>query len=177
MLNRKTILWTKSWKRKAEGRGRNEGRKLEKENVVSCCREGKKGLEKHLQTTMVLVPFIDLVRASQVMLVIRKPPTKQETQEMWVWDLGWEDPLEEEMTAHSSILAWKISWTEEPGGLHSMRLQRVRHGWVAECTHTHTHTHTDLVKSCFTQYRNLGRGGTFFHSERCKNIIMQAYLV
>ena len=75
---------------------------------------------------MVLVPFIDHVRASQVVLVIRKPPTKQETQEMWVWSLGWEDPLEEEMTAHSSILAWKISWTEEPGGLHSMRLHRVQ---------------------------------------------------
>ena len=39
----------------------------------------------------------------------------------------WEDPLEEEMATHSSILAWKISWTEEPGGLQSMRLQRVGH--------------------------------------------------
>ena len=41
----------------------------------------------------------------------------QETQEMQVWSLGWEDPLEEEMAIHSSILAWKIPWTEEPGGL------------------------------------------------------------
>ena len=41
--------------------------------------------------------------------------------------LGWEDPLEEEMATHSSILAWEIPWTEEPGGLRSMRLQRVRH--------------------------------------------------
>ena len=41
----------------------------------------------------------------------------QEMQEMWVRFLGWEDPLEEEMETHSSILAWKIPWTEEPGEL------------------------------------------------------------
>ena len=41
--------------------------------------------------------------------------------------LGWEDPLEEEMAIYSSILAWKIPWTEEPGGLQSMGLQRVEH--------------------------------------------------
>ena len=41
--------------------------------------------------------------------------------------LGWEDPLEKEMATHSSILAWKISWTEEPGRLQSMGSQRVRH--------------------------------------------------
>ena len=46
-------------------------------------------------------------------------------QEMWVQSLGWEDPLEEEMATHSSILAWRTSWTEEPGGLQSMELQRV----------------------------------------------------
>jgi len=44
-----------------------------------------------------------------------------------VQSLGWEDPLEKEMATHSSILAWKISWTEEPGGLQSMGSQRVRH--------------------------------------------------
>ena len=43
-----------------------------------------------------------------------------------VRSLGWEDPLEEEMATHSSIPAWKISWTEEPGGLKSMGWQRVR---------------------------------------------------
>ena len=41
----------------------------------------------------------------------------QETQEMWVRPLGWEDPLEEGMATHSSILAWRIPWTEDPGGL------------------------------------------------------------
>ena len=43
--------------------------------------------------------------------------------------LGWEDPLEKEMATHSSILAWKIPWTEKPGGLQSMGSQRVRHSW------------------------------------------------
>ena len=45
---------------------------------------------------------------------------------MQVQSLGWEDPLEEEMATHSSILAWKIPWTEEPGGLQSLELQRVQ---------------------------------------------------
>ena len=51
----------------------------------------------------------------------------QETQEMWVRSLGEEDPLEEEMASYSSILAWEIPWTEEPGGLQSMGSQRVGH--------------------------------------------------
>ena len=49
---------------------------------------------------------------------------------MWVQSLSQEDPLEEEMATHSNILAWKIPWTEEPGGLQSMGLQRVRHDWA-----------------------------------------------
>ena len=48
-------------------------------------------------------------------------------QETWVWSLGQEDPLEKEMATHSRILAWRIPWTEEPGGLQSMQLQRVGH--------------------------------------------------
>jgi len=47
--------------------------------------------------------------------------------ETWVLSLGWEDPLEKGMTNHSSILAWRIPWTEEPGGLQSMGSQRVGH--------------------------------------------------
>ena len=54
---------------------------------------------------------------------------------MWVQSLGWEDPLEEGMATHSSILAWRIPWTEEPGGLLSMETQRVVHDRV---TNTHT---------------------------------------
>ena len=51
----------------------------------------------------------------------------QETQETLVQSLGWEDPLEKAMATHSSTLAWKTLWTEEPAGLQSMGLQRVRH--------------------------------------------------
>ena len=53
-------------------------------------------------------------------------------QETWVQSLGQEDPLEKEMTTHSSILAWKIPWTEEPGGSQSMGSQRVRHDLVTK---------------------------------------------
>ena len=49
----------------------------------------------------------------------------QETQETWVQSLGREDPLEEKMAAHSRILAWRVPWTEEPGGLQFIALQRV----------------------------------------------------
>ena len=51
----------------------------------------------------------------------------QGSQEMWVSSLGQEDLLEEEIATQSSILAWRIPWTEEPGGLQSMGLQRVGH--------------------------------------------------
>ena len=49
------------------------------------------------------------------------------TRETWVQSLGWEDLLEKEMATHSSVLAWKIPWTEEPGSLQSMGSQRVGH--------------------------------------------------
>ena len=45
--------------------------------------------------------------------------------QMWVWSMGREDPLDDEMATHSNILAWEIPWTEEPGGLESMGLQRI----------------------------------------------------
>ena len=56
----------------------------------------------------------------------------QELQETWVWSLGWENTLEKEMTTHSSILAWRIPWTEEPGKLQSMGSQRIRHEWATK---------------------------------------------
>ena len=62
--------------------------------------------------------------ASLVVQLVKNLPAVQKTQ---VRCLGWEDPLEKEIATHSSMLAWKISWTEEPGGLQSMGLQRVRH--------------------------------------------------
>ena len=59
----------------------------------------------------------------------------QATQETWVQSLGWEDPLEEKMATHSSMLAWRIPWTEEPGELQLIGSQRVGHNWVSENTH------------------------------------------
>ena len=55
--------------------------------------------------------------------VVKNPPAMQET---WVRSLSWEEPLEKGMATHSSILAWRIPWTEEPGGLQSTGSQRVR---------------------------------------------------
>ena len=54
--------------------------------------------------------------------MVKNPTAKPE---MWVRSPGWEDPLEKEMATHSSIVAWEIPWTEEPGGLQSMGLQEL----------------------------------------------------
>ena len=56
---------------------------------------------------------------------IKNLPAMQEMEEMWVQSLDLEDPLEEEMATHSSILAWEIPWTEEPGRLQSTGSQRI----------------------------------------------------
>ena len=72
------------------------------------------GLERSLQYSW----------ASLVTQLVKNLPAMRET---WVRSLGWEDPLEKEMATYFSILAWKISRTEEPGGLKSMGLQRVGH--------------------------------------------------
>ena len=63
-------------------------------------------------------------RTSLVTLMVKHLPTTWET---WVQSLGWEDLLEKKMATHSSVLAWKIPGTEEPGRLQSMGLQRVGH--------------------------------------------------
>ena len=63
-------------------------------------------------------------RTSLVAQMVRNLPEMQET---WIQALGWEDPLEKKMATHSSIFAWEIPWTEEPGRLQSMGFQRVEH--------------------------------------------------
>ena len=65
--------------------------------------------------------------ASLVAQRLKHLPTTQET---WVRSLGWEDPLEKEMATHSSSLAWRIPWTEEPGGLWSTGSRTVGHDWA-----------------------------------------------
>ena len=59
------------------------------------------------------------------------------TQETWLWFLGWEDPLKKGMAIHSSILAWEIPWTEEPGGWQSMGSQKVGHDWATNTLTSH----------------------------------------
>ena len=77
-------------------------------------------------------------RTSLVAQMVKNPPAMQETQ---VRSLLWEDPLEDEMATHSSILAWRIPWTEEPGGLQSIGLQRVGHDWATKHQHIQVSIH------------------------------------
>ena len=81
-----------------------------------------------MQTVIFYIYQVDyvlgLIWASLMAYTVKNPPVVQETQ---VRSLGWEDLLEEGTATHSSILAWRIPWTEEPGELQSMGSQRVRH--------------------------------------------------
>ena len=72
---------------------------------------------------------LDFPKASVVTQMVKKLPAMRETQ---VGSQDWEDPLEGVRAAHSSILAWKIPWTEKPGGLQSMELQRIEHDWATD---------------------------------------------
>ena len=94
--------------------------------------------------------------SKQVTQTAKNLPAMQET---WVWSLGWEDPLEKGMASHSSILAWRIPWTEEPGGLESMGLQRVRHIYV-----TFTFFYCFGVVSFYSKFVEC------FHHEKMLNI-------
>ena len=75
----------------------------------------------------VIKSLNSFMRASLVAQRLKCLPPMQE---MRVWSLGWEDPPEKETATHSSILAWRIPWSEEPGRLQSIGSQRVRHDWV-----------------------------------------------
>ena len=77
-----------------------------------------------LQINVLICNDQMLIWASLVAQTVKRLPTMRETR---VQFLGWDDPLEKEMTIHSSTLAWKIPWTEEPDRLQSMGLQRVGH--------------------------------------------------
>ena len=74
--------------------------------------------------------FLYLFIWSWISWVVQTVKNLPEVWKTWVWFLGWEDPLEKGTATHSNILAWKISWTEEPGGLQSMGSQRVGHDWA-----------------------------------------------
>ena len=100
------------------------------------------------------------VKASVVAEMVKNLPAMQET---WVWSQGWEDALEEGMETHSSILAWSIPWTEEPGGLLFMGLQRFRHDWATNTTYKNVSfllllfisSTTDQLKNIFNFFLDL----------------------
>ena len=92
-------------------------------NVYSLSNKSFKICE--LGTSLIVLGFPG--GAYLVAQMVKLLPTMRET---WVQSLGQEDPLEKEMATHSSILAWKIPWTEEPGRLQSMASQRVGHDWA-----------------------------------------------
>ena len=92
------------------------------------CTNSPKGREE--QASISMGCWLDWFDRSQEPVgaqLVKNLPAVQKT---WVWSLGQEDPLEKGIETHFSILAWRIPWTEEPGGLQSMGSQRVSHDWV-----------------------------------------------
>ena len=87
-----------------------------------------------LDITHWLCSMCCLLKESRALVAqrVKNLPAMQETQ---VWSLGSEDPLEKGMVTHSSILAWRIPWTEEPGGLHTVHGVTVRRDWATEHKH------------------------------------------
>ena len=100
---------------------------------------------------------------------VKNLPAMKET---WVWSLGREDPLEKGMTTHSSIIAWRILWTEDPSGLQFMGLQRVRLDWVTKAiTFSPTETQITLkyADSKFAKYNLIEIRVQNFGKGKCKN--------
>ena len=95
--------------------------------------------------TLWIYHILHSVGTSLVTQTVKHLPTMWET---WVRSLGWEDPLEKEKATHSSTVAWKIPWTEDPGRLQLMGLQRVGHDWV---------TSVSLSLSLYRKKHNLRR--------------------
>ena len=111
----------------ANGEGLFQGEKQSGAVICPCAREKK-------------IPLWKIIIIKQYLKERGFPGgsvAKRRVFDTWVW----QDPLEYELATHSNILAWKILWREEPGGLQSMGSQRVRHDWATTHTHTHTHTH------------------------------------
>ena len=82
---------------------------------------------------------------------VKNLPAMQEMQQMQVRSLGWEDHLDQEMATHSRILAWRIPWTEEPGGLQSMGTQRVGHHRAINTMATNTNVYIVSKSVPYTQ--------------------------
>ena len=88
-------------------------------------------------------------------------------QEMHVWSLGGGDLLEKEMATHSSILAWKMSWTEEPGRLQSIGLQRIRHDWVHMTLKLLFQLHKHLLNTLWKYHASYFNGHAWANLHSC----------
>ena len=97
---------------------------------------------------LCFAPLKATIWAYPVAQQVKNQPALQESQEMQVWSLGGKNPLEEGMASHSSILAWRIPWTEESGGLQSTGLQRVGHDW-SDFAYMHAFTNL-IVTICYS---------------------------
>ena len=109
--------------------------------------------------TQLISDYIWIRSNFPVAQMVKRLPTMQETQ---VQSLGWDDFLEKEMATHSSILAWKIPWTEEPGRLQSMGSQRVGHDWETSLCFTSLHFTLDQSTSLSCHFRYLSIITLFF---------------
>ena len=117
--------------RKSSGKGMQE--ELPEDLWCPCFREVEEAVDqKPMGLREVRLVVFSSVGASLVTHMVKNLPAVWET---WVWSMCWADPLEEDMRLHSSILAWRIPWTEELGGLQSMGLQRVRYDWMTKCSY------------------------------------------
>ena len=85
-----------------------------------------------------------------MVLWVKNSPAMQKTQETWVWSLGREDPLEEEMATHFGTLAWEFPWMEELGRLQSMGSQRGRYDWASSLVYRRANIHPSemVIKNC-----------------------------
>ena len=87
-------------------------------------------LDWNSKINLCFVSLFEIRFCDHTLLVAQMIKNLPAVWETWIWTLGPEDPLEKGMATHSRVLAWKIPSTEEPGGLQSMGLQRVRHDWA-----------------------------------------------
>ena len=124
----------------------------------------------HHGHTVAELPSLREKRASLVAHTVKNLPAMHEIQ---LWSLGWEDPLKKGMATHSSILAWRIPWRKEPGGLQSMGSQKTGHDWA-----TNTHFSSKDVFTCCCHrnwyYKNrCKRGFLSFWKSYCAHLFLQ----
>ena len=91
----------------------------------------------------------------------------------WVWSLGWEDPLEKGMETHSSILAWRILWTGEPGRLQPMGSWRVRHDWVTNTSTFFSIANGDAAQPSFSALLECCQPGLYLQIEEDQKIFQK----